>query len=70
MHAPRDNLTRIDKSLSASLLPAISEIFDCWQFYDDQRLVLLGLDSEQSVHWLKENPERAILTRDLLDRTS
>ncbi len=56
--------------VSGSLLPAIFAIFSRWGLTGAQQMTLLGLSSEKSLYNWKNQPEKARLTKDLLERTS
>jgi hypothetical protein len=51
-------------------LPAIFAIFKQWQLTGAQQMTLLGLSNEKTLYNWKSQPEKAKLTRDLLERTS
>ncbi len=57
--------------VSSSLSPAIFAIFSRWGLTGAQQMTLLGISSEKSLYNWKNQPEKARLTKDLLDeRTS
>ena len=55
---------------SDSLLPAIFAIFSRWGLTGAQQMTLLGISNEKSLYNWKNQPEKARLTKDLLERTS
>lgn len=57
-------------SVSSSLLPTIFNIFSHWHLIGAQQMTLLGLSNEKTLYNWKNQPEKAKLTRDLLERTS
>lgn len=56
--------------VSGSLLPAIFEIFSRWHLTSSQQMTLLGISDEKSLCNWKNKPEKAKLTKDLLERAS
>jgi hypothetical protein len=52
------------------LLPAIFTIFSQWRLTGAQKMTLLGLSNEKTIHNWKNQPKKAKLTRDLLERAS
>ena len=55
---------------SGSLLPVIFNIFSRWRLTGQQQMTLLGLSNEKTLYNWKNQPEKAKLTRDCLERTS
>ncbi len=53
-----------------SLLPAIFNIFSLWRLTGQQQMTLLGLSNEKTLYNWKNQPEKAKLTRDCLERAS
>ena len=53
-----------------SLLPAIFNIFSLWRLTGQQQMTLLGLSNEKTLYNWKNQPEKAKLTRDCLERIS
>lgn len=53
-----------------SLLPAIFNIFRCWQLTDAQQMFLLGAPTEKVLYSWKGEPEKAKLTQDTLEHAS
>lgn len=53
-----------------SLLSAIFNIFSEWHLKGTQQMILLGLGNEKTFYNWKRHPEKAKLTRDLLERAS
>lgn len=53
-----------------SLLPAIFSIFSLWHLTGHQQMTLLGLSNEKTLYNWKNQPEKAKLTRDCLERAS
>ena len=56
--------------VSGSLLPAIFAIFSQWRLTGTQQMTLLGISNEKTLYNWKKQPEKAKLTKDLLERTS
>lgn len=56
--------------VASVLLPAIFNIFSEWNLKGSQQMILLGLSNEKTLYNWKSQPEKAKLTRDLLERTS
>ncbi len=65
-----EQLLQRGPSVSRSLLPAIFNIFKEWKLKGAQQMILLGLSNEKTLYNWKNQPEKAKLTRDLLERTS
>ncbi len=65
-----EQLLRRGSSVTRSLLPAIFNIFSQWRLTGAQQQVLLGLGNEKTLYNWKSQPEKAKLTRDVLERTS
>ena len=53
-----------------SLLPVIFNIFSLWRLTGQQQMTLLGLSNEKTLYNWKNQPEKAKLTRDCLERIS
>jgi len=53
-----------------SLLPAIFNIFALWHLSGHEQMTLLGLSNEKTFYNWKNQPEKAKLTRDFLERAS
>ena len=70
MTAQVEQLLQRGSSVSSSLLPAIFKIFSLWQLTGAQQMKLLGLSNEKTLYNWKNHPEKARLTRDLLERAS
>jgi hypothetical protein len=70
MLAQAEQLLQRGSSVSGSLLPAIFAIFKQWKLTGAQQMTLLGLSNEKTLYNWKSQPEKAKLTRDLLERTS
>ena len=70
MIAQAEQLLQRGSSVSSSLLPAIFAIFSQWRLTGAQQMSLLGLSNEKTLYNWKNQPEKAKLTRDLLERTS
>ena len=58
------------KSVAISLLPALFNIFEKWGLSGKQQMVLLGQTNEKTIYNWKNNPEKAKLSKDLLERAS
>lgn len=70
MIAQTEQLLQRGSSVSSSLLPAIFNIFNQWHLTGAQQMTLLGLSNEKTLYNWKSRPEKAKLTRDLLERAS
>lgn len=70
MAAQAEQLLQRGPSVARSLLPAIFTIFGQWNLTGMQQMTLLGLSNEKTLYNWKNHPEKAKLTRDLLERTS
>lgn len=57
-------------ALSRALLPSLFAIFRDWQLTGAQQMTLLGLSNEKTLYNWKRHPEKAKLSRDLLERAS
>jgi len=55
---------------SGSLLPVIFNIFSRWRLTGQQQMTLLGLSNEKTLYNWKNQPEKAKLSRDFLERAS
>ena len=65
-----EQLLHRSPSITRSLLPAIFNIFSEWRLKGAQQMILLGLSNEKTLYNWKSHPEKAKLTRDLLERAS
>jgi hypothetical protein len=70
MIAQAEQLLQRGSSVTSALLPAIFAIFGQWRLTGAQQMTLLGLSNEKTLYNWKSHPEKAKLTRDLLERTS
>ncbi len=70
MIAQTEQLLQRGSSVTSSLLPAIFNIFSQWRLTGAQQMTLLGLSNEKTLYNWKSQPEKAKLTRDLLERAS
>ena len=70
MVAQAEQLLQRGSSVTSSLLPAIFAIFSQWRLTGAQQMILLGLSNEKTLYNWKNQPEKAKLTRDLLERAS
>lgn len=70
MTAQTEQLLKRGSSVASSLLPAIFAIFSLWRLTGAQQMTLMGLSSEKTLYNWKNQPEKARLTSDLLDRAS
>jgi hypothetical protein len=70
MVAQAEQLLQRGSSVTSSLLPAIFAIFSQWRLTGAQQMTLLGLSNEKTLYNWKNQPEKAKLTRDLLERAS
>jgi len=65
-----EQLLKRGPSVASSLLPSIFNIFSLWRLTGAQQMALLGLNNEKTLYNWKSQPEKAKLTRDLLERAS
>jgi len=70
MIAQAEQLLQRGSSVTSSMLPAIFAIFSQWRLIGAQQMTLLGLSNEKTLYNWKSQPEKAKLTRDLLERAS
>lgn len=70
MTAQAERLLQRGRAVTASLLPAVFNIFRQWGLTGAQQMTLLGLSNEKTLYNWKNHPEKAKLTRDLLERAS
>ena len=70
MIAQAEQLLQRGSSVTSSLLPAIFAIFSQWRLIGAQQMTLLGLSNEKTLYNWKSQPEKAKLSRDLLERAS
>ena len=70
MIAQAEQLLQRGSDVNGSLLPVIFNIFTQWRLTGSQQMVLLGLTNEKTLYNWKNHPEKAKLTRDLLERVS
>ncbi len=70
MAAPAEQLLQRGAAVTGSLLPAIFNIFKHWRLTGAQQMKLLGLSNEKTLYNWKSQPEKAKLSRDLLERAS
>ena len=70
MTAQAEQLLLRDPAVARSLLPAMFKIFGQWSLTGAQQMTLLGLSNEKTLYNWKNHPEKAKLTRDLLERAS
>lgn len=68
--ARAEQLLQRGPRVASVLLPAIFNIFSEWNLKGSQQMILLGLSNEKTLYNWKSQPEKAKLTRDLLERTS
>src|SRR5690625_7678724 len=65
-----EQLLQRGSDVASSLLPALFNIFSQWRLTGAQQMTLLGLSNEKTLYNWKSRPEKAKLTRDLLERAS
>ena len=65
-----EQLLQRGPNVTGSLLPAMFAIFGQWHLTGTQQMALLGLSNEKTLYNWKSRPEKAKLTRDLLERAS
>ncbi len=70
MIAQTEQLLQRGPAVTGSLLPALFNIFGQWSLTGAQQMTLLGLSNEKTLYNWKSHPEKAKLTRDLLERAS
>lgn len=70
MMAQAEQLLQGGARVNRSLLPAIFNMFNQWRLTGAQQMTLLGLSNEKTLYNWKRRPEKAKLTRDLLERAS
>ena len=70
MVAQAEMLLQRGSDLSCSLLPTIFNIFGEWCLTGTQQMILLGLSNEKTLYNWKNQPAKARLTRDILERAS
>ena len=70
MTAQAEQLLQRGSAVTGSLLPAIFNIFGQWSLTGTQQMALLGLSNEKTLYNWKSHPEKAKVTRDLLERAS
>ena len=70
MTAQAEQLLLRDPAVARSLLPAMFKILGQWSLTGAQQMTLLGLSNEKTLYNWKNHPEKAKLTRDLLERAS
>lgn len=70
MNAEFEKLLQPYSIESGSLLPAIFNIFVLWHLSGYEQMTLLGLSNEKTFYNWKNQPEKAKLTRDFLERAS
>lgn len=70
MLAQAEQLLQRGPDVAGSVLPAIFNIFNQWKLTGTQQMTLLGLSNEKTLYNWKSKPEKAKLTRDLLERAS
>ena len=68
--AQAEQLLGRGSGVAGSLLPAVFAIFSQWRLTGAQQMTLLGLGNEKTLYNWKSQPEKARLTRDLLERAS
>ncbi len=70
MIAQTEQLLQRGFRVTSSILPAIFNIFSQLHLTGAQQMTLLGLSNEKTLYNWKKQPEKARLTRDLLERNS
>ena len=70
MSATAEDLLKRGAPVAATLLPTMFNIFEKWGLSGKQQMVLLGLSNEKTLYNWKNKPEKAKLSKDLLERTS
>ncbi len=70
MTAQAKQLLQRGPAVPGALLPAIFNIFSRWSLAGSQQMTLLGLNNEKTLYNWKSHPQKARLTRDLLERAS
>lgn len=70
MNAQAEHLLQRGANVTSSLLPTLFNIFNQWRLTGAQQMTLLGLSNEKTLYNWKNRPEKAKLTRDVLERAS
>ena len=70
MNAQIEQLLQQGPSVPRAVLPAIFNIFKLWHLTGAQQMILLGLSNEKTLYNWKKKPEKAKMSRDLLERAS
>lgn len=70
MMVQAEQLLQGGNRVNRSLLPAVFNMFNQWRLTGAQQMTLLGLSNEKTLYNWKKQPEKAKLTRDLLERAS
>ncbi len=70
MSAQAEKLMQSGPDVAKALLPAIFSIFKQWRLTGHEQMTLLGLGNEKTFYNWKKQPEKAKLSKDLLERTS
>lgn len=65
-----EQLLQRGSAVSSALLPAVFNILKQWHLTGSQQMTLLGLSNEKTLYNWKNQPDKARLTRDLLERAS
>ena len=65
-----EQLLQKGSSVTSALLPSIFNIFVLWRLTDDQQVKLLGLSNKKTLHNWKNEPNKATLSREILERAS
>ena len=68
--AQAEQLLHRGSAVTSALLPAVFNIFTQWHLTGAQQMTLLGLSNEKTLYNWKNRPEKAKLTRDVLERAS
>jgi hypothetical protein len=70
MATPALNIPAQANAVGKALLPALFTMFEQWGLTGKQQMVLLGLTNEKTLYNWKNQPEKAKLSKDTLERCS
>ena len=70
MNSQFEQLLKAGPSVGSALLPAVFKIFSEWHLTGVQQMTLLGLSNNKTLYNWKKQPEKARLSKDLLERAS
>jgi hypothetical protein len=70
MATPAFKVLEEANSVGKALLPTLFNMFEQWGLTGKQQMVLLGLSNEKTLYNWKNQPEKAKLSKDTLERCS